>query len=235
MQKRGMRESGGVSTSLLLAFLCPIRQPRGRKYFVRKSDSKIYICGAWRSISATLSRRIAHRAKARTRPPQKRTEEAKARDRIRRSVYYHNHKKRLNRERCERARKNQDAENSRHRDWYSRNRTVAARREQERRARRDPLKGLKGAIYRCSRGEIDVDELDRLISDRIKRIDERGREKRDQNRAHQPSASGVGLQRRKANVRAPETEARHHKRSPKGCLSEAALPPPSSVEPADQP
>lgn len=178
MQKDSLLEGGGERASLLLERLCPLgaSRVRGRAYAVRPSDGCIRIWGHWRSLASVITQR--------------------KRDVIRHRRYRDDPKLRAKFDfaRAARARANRERENETHRDWYRRNAAVARPKEYARRARRDPLYGLKSLIDRVRRGEAKFTELTRRLDHALERLDAPGGAGRPggskSNASHGPEASG---------------------------------------------
>lgn len=72
------------------------------------------------------------------------------------------------RAKCRRRKKNQsrDKINKRQREWYARNRKFEAVKQNARRIKREPYRGLKRAILDYERGDLKFSELIKLLRER---------------------------------------------------------------------
>lgn len=95
----------------------------------------------------------------------------KEKERETRRRWYHKNKEKerarhRNRKRKEREHK-RDEVNARARAYYEKNRDREARKQNERRIRREPHRGLRRAIQASENGAIDINQLAELIRKRI--------------------------------------------------------------------
>jgi len=104
----------------------------------------------------------------------------KCADKIResRKRHYQNNKKRLNEKRAENRRRNKERDNEYQRKYYERNKDRGLREQiNNGKRRRDPTIGLYQAEQDYRNGHISLDELNRLYSDALARVNDRAQQR----------------------------------------------------------